>query len=166
MILRTKRLDLIPFQKTDETEFLKLNIDPFVRKYLWDDEIIDIDLVRELLKTNDDLFKNCSYGLWKAVLKEGQTVGYSGLWHFFEEKQPQLIYILKKNFTGFGYAREFSQAIIDYALSDLGFNFLAAATDEENIDSQRLAERLGMKLHEKRIEDEKETLFYRIEKNQ
>ena len=39
--LETNRLTLIPFKNSDKTLFHKLNTDTFVRKYLWDDEIIE-----------------------------------------------------------------------------------------------------------------------------
>ena len=65
------------------------------------------------------------------MLKEtNEVIGYTGLWYFFNEKQPQLIYALLKQFTKRGYALEASKAIIQYSFNTLGFQYLIAATDE------------------------------------
>ncbi|MEM9984362.1 MAG: GNAT family N-acetyltransferase, partial [Bacteroidota bacterium] len=106
-----------------------------------------------------------NFGIWKVNLKEtDELIGYTGLWYFFDEQQPQLIYALLKQFTKQGYALEFSKVIIEYSFKTLDFEYLIAATDESHLESQKVAKRLGMKFHEKRIEDDKPTLFFKIEK--
>lgn len=90
-------------------------------------------------------------------------MGYAGLWYFFEEPQPQLIYALLEQFTRRGYAREAGTSIIQYAFEKLGFEYLTAATDEPHNASKKVMLSLGMEFVEKRIENNKPTLFYRIE---
>ncbi len=165
-IINTERLQLIPFNAEDISLFLKLNNDAFIRKYLWDDELIGEELATTIIQQNDQHFTNDQFGLWKIQRKENDLViGYVGLWYFFDEPQPQLIYALLEEFTGKGYATEASTSIIEYAFNQLGYDYLVAATDEPHLDSQHVALRLGMSFYEKRIEDGKKTLFYRIEKS-
>lgn len=160
----TERMILAPFIYQDNELFHKLNIDPYIRKFMWDDESITIDTAKEIMKKNEDHFEVDNFGIWKVNLKEtDEIIGYTGLWYFFNEQQPQLIYALLKRFTKQGYALEFSRAIIQYAFKTLDFKYLVAATDEPNIHSQKVAERLGMKYHEKRVENNKPTLFFKIE---
>lgn len=162
----TKRLTLTPFQAEDLDLFLQINRDPFVRVYLWDNMIIDRDTAREILKTNQKQFELSQYGLWKIrKVDHNETIGYTGLWYFFDEPQPQLIYALLPSFSKQGFATEAAQAIIDYAFDSLGFSYLVAATDEPHLVSQKVAQRLGMSFVEKRTEEGKPTLFYRIEKS-
>ncbi|WP_422106587.1 GNAT family N-acetyltransferase [Winogradskyella sp.] len=162
--LQTKRFRLIPFDVKDSMLFLKLNNTDFVKKYLWDDMSISLKDAEDIMNQNRLLFKNHNYGLWKITLKENhQVVGYTGLWHFFEEAQPQLIYALLKAYTGQGIASESARAIINYASNKLGFDYLLAANDEANISSQKVAERIGMHFIERRLEDGKPTLFYKID---
>lgn len=92
-----------------------------------------------------------------------ELIGYTGLWYFFNEDQPQLIYALLKQFSKRGYAHEFSKAIIRYSFENLGFKYLTAATDEHHLESQKVAKGLGMKFQEKRIENDKPTLSFSIE---
>ena len=162
--LKTKRLNLIPFGSKDHRLFLDLNNDPYIRKYLWDDELIDQSTVQEIISQNDKHFKADKYGIWKVQLSEtNEILGYAGLWYFFDEPQPQLIYALLEKFTKKGYAREAGLSIIKYAFEKLDFKYLIAATDELNSPSVSVALGLGMEFVEKRIENDKPTLFYSIE---
>ncbi|UOY07993.1 GNAT family N-acetyltransferase [Muricauda sp. SCSIO 64092] len=161
----TARLRLLPFILEDSKAFQLLNNDAFIRKFLWDDERIDAIMADEIMEQNLRHFEEDQYGLWKIQLRgKGRTIGYVGLWHFFDEPQPQLIYALLEPHTKKGYATEASWLIVNYALEQLGFAYLTAATDEPHLASQRVAQRLGMSFVEKRIEDNRPTLFYKIEK--
>ena len=130
LILQTKRLLLTPFQASDLQFFHEMNIHPFVRKYLWDDEIISIDTAVEMMKTNEKHFQEDKFGLWKISINQSESIiGYTGLWFFFDEPQPQLIYALQKDSTGKGYAIEAARAVLNYTFTELGFKYLLAAID-------------------------------------
>lgn len=167
LTLHTERLSLLPFEWTEHALFLEMNRNAFIRKYLWDDELLTAPTAQEILQLNHTYFQERRYGLWKIQLPQTQeTIGYAGLWFFFDEPQPQLIYALFEAHTKQGYATEAGSAIITYVFEQLGFTYLLAATDESHEHSQRVAQRLGMSLVEKRIADGKPTMFYRIEASQ
>ncbi|MDW3194282.1 MAG: GNAT family N-acetyltransferase [Cytophagales bacterium] len=167
LTLETNRLLLHPFKMDDIEVFHQINTDPFIRQYLWDDVVIDQSTAQEILATNRKQFDHHQLGLWKIRLKsKSEIIGYTGLWNFFDEPQPQLIYALLPQYSKLGFASEAAQAIIDYAFRELGFTYLIAATDEPHKASQHVAQRLGMSFVEKRIEDGKATLFYRLENSQ
>ena len=165
-IIISDRLRLVPFTQNDASLFQELNNDPFVRKYMWDDEQIEIDTAHEIMAKNDQHFNDDQYGIWKIKLKtDDELIGYVGLWYFFEELQPQLIYALLERYTKKGFAKEASLAIINYAFNQLDFEYIVAATDEGHQASQKVAIKLGMSFVEKRIENGKPTLFYRIDRS-
>ncbi|NND32085.1 MAG: GNAT family N-acetyltransferase [Saprospiraceae bacterium] len=165
MILGSSRLTLTPLIPSDHTYFHAVNTDPYVRKYLWDDQIIEPKVSAEILVKNEIHFQNDGYGLWKLESKViSQVIGYAGLWYFFDEVQPQLLYVIERPYSGFGYATEVSRLIIDYAFSTLDFDYLIAATDAEHQASQKVARQAGMKWVNKRIINGKATSFYRIDK--
>ena len=165
MQLQSPRLQLLPFEVQDQDLFLGINTDPFVRKYLWDDLVIDAKLVAETLEQNQQHFAQDGFGLWKIQLKTSQeTMGYVGLWYFFAEAQPQLVYALLPTFTKKGYATEASRAVIQYAFEELGYLYLLAATDAPNQASQAVALSLGMKKGASKVIDGKETLFFRLDR--
>lgn len=162
--LATKRLQLNPFQKEDLDLFHHINTNPFVRQFLWDDTVISRNTSQEILEINQTQFEQSQCGLWKISIKDSSTIiGYTGLWYFFDEPQPQLIYALLPDHSQQGFATEAAQAIIDYAFKELHYTYLIAATDEPHLASQKVAQRLSMPFVEKKMEDGKPTLFYRID---
>ena len=165
LALSSPRLHLIPFGSEEVDLFYRMNTTPFVRQYLWDDEVISLQLAEQILTQNTRHFEEDGFGLWKIIAKESEAfIGYTGLWFFFEEPQPQLIYALEQDYTGHGYATEAARLIIDYAFHQLDFDYLIAATDEPHTTSQAVAIRLGMKRIEPRYDEGKATVFFRLEK--
>lgn len=162
--LHTERLSLVPMDLNDLAFFHSTNIDPFVRKYLWDDEEIPIELSRDILTETEKRFQEDGWGLWKMIRKtEGDTIGYVGLWIFFEEEQPQLLFALLPAYTGHGYATEGAQAIIRYAFDELDYAYLIASLDAGHTESARVCERLNMRFVAEKNMDAKPTRFYQVD---
>ena len=160
-LLNTDRLELRPLEVDSLKSFHALNVNPFVRKYLWDDGIIGLDIAKDILNQNQLLFRQKRFGLWGIYfVGQEELIGYAGLWYFFAEPQPQLMYALSEDFVGQGIATEASSRIISYAFEDLNFYYLLAATDAPHYASQKVAMRLGMELKEKKVVEGKETWFY------
>jgi [ribosomal protein S5]-alanine N-acetyltransferase len=83
----------------------------------------------------------------------------------FHEEQPQLIYALLPKALKKGYATEAANKIIEYSFDELGYEYLVASCDQPNIESQKVAERLGMmKIEEKNVNGSP-TVFFRLEKS-
>lgn len=163
--LSSSRLCLTPFSKDELELFHQLNTSPFVRQYLWDNEVISMELAAQILDQNAQHFQEDQFGLWKITdLKTSTFLGYAGLWFFFEEPQPQLIYALHPDAAGNGYATEAAQLVIEYTFQKLGFQYLIAATDEPHLASQAVARRLGMQQDRTESMDGKVTVFFRLEK--
>ena len=162
--ITTQRLLLTPFKASDLEVFHQINTDPYVRKYLWDDEVIPKELSQELLQKNQKHFLDEGYGLWKIIERQtNEIIGYTGLWYFFEEAQPQLLYALLETYSGQGMATEAAQSVIHYVFSTLKFDYLLAAMDKPHLPSQNVAKRLGMRFIQERLEDGKPTVFFRID---
>lgn len=162
--LDTERLQLRPLEPCDRDHFHATNVSDSVKAYLWDNETIPLDLSREILETSVARFANEGWGLWKLLTRTDQRyIGYAGLWPFFEEPQPQLLYALEQSFAGSGYATEAAHAIVRYAFQELGYSYLTAAIDVGNDASVAVCLRLGFELEEQREQDGKPTLFFRLE---
>ena len=163
MQLTTQRLFLNPVSNEDSPWFYEINTNPNVRKYLWDDEVIPQSLCDGIIKESIDCFKQKKWGLWKIETQDQTIVGYCGLWDFFEEPQPQLLYVVAPEFTKNGYAKEASQAIINYAFEALEYDYVTASMDEVNRGSIHVCESLGMKKIEIRTIEGNPIVFYKIE---
>ncbi len=161
---QTSRLKLIPMSVADLAFFHAANTDEFISEHLWDGEAIPVSLSRDILETVARCFIDEGWGLWKIILRgENASIGYVGLWRFFEESQPQLLYAIHKQYTGHGYASEASAKVVDYSFRRLGYDYLIASMNVENTSSVRLCQRIGFKLQEERTIEGKPTYFYRLE---
>ncbi|MCG8492943.1 MAG: GNAT family N-acetyltransferase [Sneathiellales bacterium] len=163
MILQSDRVQLVPLSNADLKDFHETNTNPFVRKYLWDDEVIPAATSAEILNDVQSKFEQERWGLWKILdLAEGHYLGYAGLWQFFGGRQPQLLYALLPENTGQGYATEASRAVIDYAFKILDFEDLIAAVDAPNTASVEVCRRLEMTLDEEKEIEGKPTFFFKL----
>jgi ribosomal-protein-alanine N-acetyltransferase len=166
MHLETNRLIIVPAKADKFDDIYQIFTNEFVRKYLCDDTILSKEQVQSFIDTSDRLFIENNYGLWCLHNKETKAmIGLSGLWIFFEEKQPQLLYALLPQYTKFGYAKEASRKIIEYAFNQLGFTYLDASCDTPNIPSHKVALSLGMKKFKEEIVENKPLTIYRINRN-
>ena len=93
-----------------------------------------------------------------------EIIGFVGLWYLFEEVKPQLLYALLPKALKKGYATEASTKILEYGLNELGLDYIVASCDRPNIESLKVAERLGMRQVEERIVNGNPILFFRIDK--
>src|SRR5688572_27985405 len=149
--MKTGRVTLIPLGKHDFKIFQEINTNAYVRKYLWDDEIISAEVLQQVMDGIEFHFKNDGWGLWKIITHKSETViGYAGLWRFFDEYQPQLLYVLLPEFIGKGYATEVANKNITYAFDELNFSQLIATIDKANVSSVKVCERLGFEFIEER----------------
>lgn len=165
--MRTPRSTLIPFNKDDAPLFHALNTDPFVRKYLWDDEIISFSKAQSMIDENNRSFREHRFGLWKIIHHVyHEVVGYTGLWQFYEAPQPQLVYAITEAFSGRGLALECATEIKKYAFQELGFPYLVAATDKQHVASCVVARKLGMNLAEVQEEHGKPICFFRVDRSE
>ncbi|BAU66380.1 hypothetical protein STA3757_37840 [Stanieria sp. NIES-3757] len=167
LVFETQRLLLKPIFKSDLEPLHNILTDPYVRKYLCDDNVFSMQQTEEMLVESQRLFEEEKLGLWLIKTKNNQEVGgFVGLWYFFEEAQPQLAYALLPKATKKGYATEASSKIIKYCFDELGYQYLIASSDKLNLESHQVAERLGMKKIEERIINNNPILFFRIDKEQ
>ncbi|MCC3408376.1 MAG: GNAT family N-acetyltransferase [Microcoleus sp. PH2017_10_PVI_O_A] len=165
MILKTQRLVLKQILESDLNTLHRIFTDSYVRRYLCDGEIWSLQQVEEMLAENQKLFAENKFGLWSIETNtDREIIGFVGLWYFFEEEQPQLVYVLLPTATKKGYATEAATKIIEYCFDELGFEYVVASCDRPNIESQKVAARLGMRQVEERIVNENPILFFRIDK--
>ena len=97
------------------------------------------DAEREFLKEKPEYYE-------MAVFRGERHIGGISLWITDDETTCELGWTINKRFFGNGYAPEAAKAMIDYAADTLGIRHFIAQCDTENAPSQRVMEKLGMKL--------------------
>lgn len=149
----------------DLDTFSDVITDPFVKKYLFDDVSLEKEQIKEFIETSELLFAEKNYGLWLVTQKEtNEAIGFAGLWNFFEENQPQLLYAISPNYIRQGFAKEASSEVIKYAFENLNFEYLEASCDNPNTSSLNTATSIGMKKTKDEIIEGKAITFFRINK--
>ena len=115
------------------------------RKFLSDNQILSHEQVQTFITISNQTFSERQYGLWLLHKKpDDAVIGVAGLWAMTDESQPELLYALLPEFTGSGFAAEAVYGIMQYAFTKLSFAYVGASCDVPNVDSIRVAERLGM----------------------
>ena len=159
-LLTTDRLILRPVEKRDTDALLALWRDADVRKYLWDDVIIERDSARAVVDRNVRDWQEHGYGLWSAMLPDsGELAGFVGFRSSDERPEPELLFGFLAKYWHTGLASEAARAVTGW-IFQRGHRAIWAATDPPNAASVRLMERLGMTFVRHGILDGREALFY------
>ena len=142
--LETDRLILRPTQAEDW---------PFARDFLMCE-----DTMRHLgeHQHESDAWRTLAQwiGLWSltdaamfGVVEKasGEWIGRIGPWHPLHWPTREVGWGLRKAYWGNGYALEAATASLNYAFDALGWDSVTHLIADENVTSQKLAERLGSK---------------------
>jgi ribosomal-protein-alanine N-acetyltransferase len=142
-VLTTNRLALRPVDPTLRDGLHALFADPAVRRYLLDDQLIDLDWIDEVIATSQRQFAENRYGLWAVYLRNSPVlIGACGYAVF---DQLQLLYALRPAYWKQGFATEAARAVVGYGFQEAGLTEIVAAADLPNTASFGVMERLGMK---------------------
>ena len=140
--LETSRLLMRPYSENDRGQFLALNCDPQVRRYM-----------------NGELTRKAADKKFNNVLKE-QLANQGACWAITEKATPAYIghaymessnshpfhelgFLFLKSFWGRGYGTETVLRLVRYYLYDASLPGLSASVDCDNSQSIRLLEKTG-----------------------
>jgi RimJ/RimL family protein N-acetyltransferase len=169
-ILETPRLLLRHLNMNDLEQLHTLYQDLEIRKYFPEGVLSYQDTKEELEWHMNGHPQYPELGLWATIDKEsGKFIGRCGLlpWEIDGKLEVEIAYLLDKKFWHQGLATEAARGIVGYGFETLNLTRLICLIDPDNVASQRVAERIGMKL-ERRVDgiagDNFPTLIYAIEK--
>jgi RimJ/RimL family protein N-acetyltransferase len=84
------------------------------------------------------------YGMWMIHDRAtDRTLGMAGGWFPAKWPEPEIAWIIWPDVAGNGYALEATHRVRRYLYDDLGWQTAVSYIDPKNLDSIRLAERLG-----------------------
>jgi ribosomal-protein-alanine N-acetyltransferase len=159
--IETPRLRLRPFARGDVDELHRLFVEPGVRRFLWDDEVIPRERVESLIETSISLFETKEFGLWAvSPLAEDRVIGFCGFWFFHDPPRLELLYGLSEEFWNAGLATEMARAMLDHGFGRLGFERIEASTDAAHAASVRVMEKAGMTFWKRECTNGLDTVYY------
>ena len=167
IILKTPRLYLRPFDKSDLVLLHHLDSDPEILQYIGKpkSKIESEQRFHEAIKMNARM---PGFGKFMIIEKEtDKAIGWALFGPFAEDdKLIELGYRLKKEFWGKGYASEISKALVEYGFMVKKLDKIIGVTLPENIASQKVLENAGLKYIDIRSAYGFQVKFYEISKTE
>jgi RimJ/RimL family protein N-acetyltransferase len=140
--LTTNRLTLRGWRDDDLDAYAEITADAEVMRFMGD--VLDRAQTWREIALFAGHWAVRGYGLW-AVERDGALIGRVGLWRPEGWPGLEVGWLLARDAWGHGYATEAARASMEYAWSELGADRLISLIAAENVASQRVAERLGMR---------------------
>ncbi|WP_343550323.1 GNAT family N-acetyltransferase [Pantoea sp.] len=148
MQLETTRLRLEPFQHAHFDGLRAMENDPEIMRYISNGKVKTPEETRETIERVMQRWQQYGFSWWAICEKESdEVVGAACLQHLANQDGAPLEigWRLNANHHGKGFATEAAQAIVQFAVEQIGVNYLVAVADPENQASQKVMQRLGMK---------------------
>jgi len=154
-----------PFAVDDIDDLHRLWVDPGVRKFLWDDQVIPRETAIAIVERSIESFVDHGFGFWAISFKnDPKLIGFGGLRHFTENgaesSEVEILYGVAPGHWGKGIATEAAGAVLRYGFEERELAHIYAGADPPNAASFRVIEKLGMKFARKTMVNGVETLYY------
>lgn len=163
-VFQTKRLRLRPGALSDVDAFRAIWTDPGVRRFLWDDIVIEHGVAEAVVQASVQSFGERGIGQWLVFEEDGDTpIGFCGLRALEDSPEVELLYGILPAYWGRAYAVEASCALLDHAFDTVGLPYVLAEMDTPNAASVRVAEKLGMRFKKEYTRNNLPTLRYVID---
>jgi RimJ/RimL family protein N-acetyltransferase len=166
----TERLILRPTTEDDAEFILRLMNTPKWYKYIGDRNVKTTEQAKEYIKTKmEPQLKRLGYANYTLITKsDDEKIGTCGLYDRNGMEGIDIGFAFLPEYEKKGYAFESAQKVKSLAFEKFGLTEISAMTTKNNISSQKLLEKLGMKLTgtiQLPEDDKKEFLLYRLKKD-
>lgn len=148
--ISTKRLLMRAFKESDRADIFNIMKDKEMSLYTPDSSWESLDDADEFLKLvfwlydlNHETFKH-----FFAIMdnENEDLIGICGIGGVeYDRKQNEVFYHIGKEYWGKGYASEAAEAMLEYGFNQLRLNKIIGVVYKENIASNRVMEKIGMK---------------------
>jgi len=164
----TKRLILRPTSEQDSEFIFELLNSPKWLKYIGDRNIKTVENAKDYIKEKiTPQLERLGYSNYTVIRKQDhQKIGTCGLYDRPGLEGIDIGYAFLPEYENNGFAFESSNRLKEAAFNELGIKTISAITTKENTSSQKLLEKLGLKLTgtTQIPNDNEELLLYKIEK--
>lgn len=165
--VHTERLVFRQYVKcqADRNALISLLTDEDVMKHVGNGVVSEdkADESFKLMFTN--AYEKSSFDIWAVFIKENsEYIAHAEIKPRKGTQDWEIIYILKKEHWGKGYATEIAQALIEYGFEERKLSRVIATVDTENKTSVHVLEKIGMSLERTEKDGRGEFLVYSIKK--
>ena len=167
-IFETERLLLKPTSEEDAEFIFELLNTPKVIEYIGDRNIKTVEIAKNYINTKmAPQLRRLGYSCYTIIRKADHCkIGTCGLYDRDGLEGIDIGFAFLPDYERKGYAFESVNKLKNVAFQELGLTEINAITVKNNLSSQKLLEKLGLKLNgtTKLPDDDKELLLYKIEK--
>jgi len=148
--IETGRLRLRAFEEGDIRDVV-FYADPEVMRYIpggaRDPAVLDTRFRAQLVNAGDQWSRH-GFGMWAVVLgTSGSVIGHCGLQHLpGSSDEIEVYYLLDKPHWNQGLATEATRAALTFGFDRAGLQRIVAIAMPENVASQRVMQKAGMRL--------------------
>ena len=167
-MITTDRLNLRLASMEDAPFFLELYNTPTFIQFIGDKNLRSLEDARSYVQNRFmPQIERLGYGNYLIIRKEdGAKIGSVGMFEREGLDVQDIGFSFLEEFQGKGYSYEAASKLLETAFTDFGCSKISAITSKENIASQSLIQKLGLK-YLKTVQlpdDPEELLYYEIEK--
>ena len=140
-------MNIAPLELSDAPFFLELVNDPDWIRFIGDRQVKTLEDAEDYLKNRIlPSYSKFGFGFHKVCLKFGDLpIGISGIIHREELDHPDIGFAFLPSGRNKGYAFESTKAIYDFAVEHLGLKPILAIANQDNKNSHRLLNKLGLR---------------------
>ena len=159
---RTNRLTAERLNESHLADLVALHLDAEVSRYLGG--VRTPDVTKTYLDTNMAHWDQHGFGLWTLRTTDGAFAGRAGLRHIRvgDVDEIEILYALKREFWGQGFASEIAAALTDIGLSRLKLPSLIGIVNVANDASRRALEKANYLLERSTVRKGENVVIYRI----
>lgn len=143
-IVDTSRCEIREMTEDDLDDLYQIYQDPEITRYmegLFEDREMERDYIRNYIR---NIYMYFGFGTWMIIRKsDGKLIGRAGLNYRVGFEEPELGFMLGKEYQKQGYAYEVCSCILTLAKEAYGFEKIQALAEPENISSIKLLKKLG-----------------------
>ena len=167
----TQRFILRELLQSDLDGMFELESDPEVHKYLGNKTISDKNQIVEIIEVVRQQYIDNGIGRWAIIEKHtNDFIGWTGLKLIKEKTYGRknyydLGYRILRKYWRQGIATETAFLSLEYAFTQLNINEVYAGANCENIASNKILQKVGMKFIENFYYENIKCNWYKIEKN-
>jgi ribosomal-protein-alanine N-acetyltransferase len=148
--IKTERLNLRPFTLQDAEPLRQILSVPGVLEYFPSLDPPDLERVQKLVQKQIEHWREHDFGWWAVEpIEEGELIGWSGLQYLPETDEIEIGYLLSKPYWGEGLATESAIAGLDFGLKSLEIEEIIGIVHPENVASQKVLEKIGLRFQER-----------------
>jgi len=145
--ITTARLFLRPFAPTDaDSLFLILQEKEILRYFPPSPNPLTRERAERLISSQLNHWQEHKLGWWAVEPRAtNRLIGWCGLQFLQETEETEVGFLISRAFWGKGLTTEAARASLSYGFDNLGLQRIVGITHPENIASQRVLEKIGMK---------------------